>query len=169
MISTAALGVIAVVAGTIALVIHTRDVPAGRASGSASNAGAASSSLSRESERPRIASQSPHNACSSLTTTAGQAIDKVNTFVAAFNAGQATGPAEGPAVDALNNSATAVSNSFSDSLAQQLRDAFNAYIDAARGVANAIGTHAPSGEFNQRVNQLNDTRTKALSLCQGSQ
>ncbi len=168
MLAAAALGVITVVAGAIALIIHTRDVPAGRASGSASNAGAASSSLSRESERPRIASQSRHNACSSLATTASEAIDEVNAFVAAFNAGQATGPAEGPAVDALNNSATTVSNSLSDALSQQLRDAFNAYVDAARGVSNAIGTHASSGEFNQRVNQLNDTRTKALNLCQGS-
>jgi hypothetical protein len=167
-ITAAALGLVAVVASAVALVIHLEDVPAGRATGSGPNAGAASSSLSRGSERPRIASQSRHGACSSLATTAGEAIDKVNVFVAAFNAGQSTGPAEGPAVDALNNSAAAVSNGLSDSGSQQLRDAFNAYIDAARGVANAIGTHASSGEFNQRVNQLNDTRTKALNLCQGS-
>jgi hypothetical protein len=50
-------------------------------------------------------------------------------------------------------------------MSQQLRDSFNAYSDASRSVANAIGTHAPTGEFNKRVDQLNDTKTKALKLC----
>jgi hypothetical protein len=75
---------------------------------------------------------------------------------------------EGPAIDALNDSASQVSSSFSDALSQELKDAFNAYVDAAHGVANAIGTHAGTGEFNQRVDQLNDTKTKALKLCLGS-
>jgi hypothetical protein len=35
-------------------------------------------------------------------------------------------------------------------------------------VANAIGTHAATGEFNRRVDQLNDTKTKALKLCLSS-
>jgi len=106
--------------------------------------------------------------CDSLSNTAGDAIDKVNAFVSAFNAGRGTGPMEGPAIDALNNSATTVANSFSDALSQQMRDALNAYIDAARGVANAIGTHASISVFNQHVDQLNDTKTKALKLCMAS-
>lgn len=61
-----------------------------------------------------------------------------------------------------------MSNSFNDALSAQLKDAFNAYIDAAHGVANAIGTHAGTGEFNRRVDQLNDTKTKALKLCLAS-
>ncbi len=40
-----------------------------------------------------------------LATTSKDAIDKVNAFVGAFNAGRSTGPAEGPAIEALNNSA----------------------------------------------------------------
>ena len=106
--------------------------------------------------------------CDSLSNTAGDAIDKVNAFVSAFNAGRGTGPMEGPAIDALNNSATSVGNSFSDALSQDLKDAFNAYMDAARGVANAIGTHASISVFNQHVDQLNDTKTKALKLCMAS-
>jgi hypothetical protein len=53
-------------------------------------------------------------------------------------------------------------------MSSDLRDAFNAYVDAAHAVANAIGTHASTGEFNKRVDQLNDTKTKALKLCLGS-
>jgi len=41
-------------------------------------------------------------------------------------------------------------------------------VDAAHGVANAIGTHASTSEFNKRVDQLNDTKTKALKLCVAS-
>jgi hypothetical protein len=106
--------------------------------------------------------------CDTLATSAKDAIDRVNAYVSAFNAGGNTGQAEGPAIGALNDSATTVSNSFSDALSQQLRDAFNAYVDAARGVANAIGTHASISEFNRRVDQLNDTKTKALKLCLAS-
>jgi hypothetical protein len=46
-----------------------------------------------------------------------------------------------------------------------LRNALNAYVDAARGVANAISSHAPISEFNKQVDQLNDTKTKAVQLC----
>ena len=100
--------------------------------------------------------------------TGAAAIDKVNLFVGAFNAGRGTGPSEGPAIAALNNSASTVSSSFNDALSSQLKDALNAYVDAAHAVANAIGTHAGIGEFNKRVDQLNDTKTKALKLCLSS-
>jgi hypothetical protein len=50
-------------------------------------------------------------------------------------------------------------------MSQQIKDAFNAYIDAARAVANAIGTHAGTSEFNKRVDQLNDTKKNAVKLC----
>jgi hypothetical protein len=35
-------------------------------------------------------------------------------------------------------------------------------------VANAIATHVGSAEFNKRVDQMNDTRTKAAKLCVAS-
>jgi hypothetical protein len=107
-------------------------------------------------------------ACDSLATTSKDAIDKVNVFVGAFNAGRGTGPTEGPAIDALNNSASTVSNSFNDALSSQLKDAFNAYVDSAHDVANAIGTHAGTAEFNRRVDRLNKTKTAALKLCLAS-
>lgn len=128
-------------------------------------ASAATSSI-RESQRQRsLTIKAIRTSCDSLAATSKDAIDKVNAFVAAFNAGRNTGPTESPAVDALNNSALTVSGSISDMLSTQLRDAFNAYVDASRAVANAIGAHAPTVEFNRRVDQLNDTKTKALKLC----
>lgn len=143
--------------------------PAYRQSVSASVSASAATSSIRESQRQQsLTTRAVRTSCDSLATSSKDAIDKVNAFVEAYNAGRNTGPTEGPAIDALNNSASTVSNSVNDALSQQLKDAFNAYVDAAHGVANAIGTHASTSEFNRRVDQLNDTKTKALKLCVSS-
>jgi hypothetical protein len=145
---------------------NTSLAPAYRSSVSLSISASVATSSVRESQRQQsLTTKAIRTSCDSLAETSKDAIDKVNAFVAAFNAGRNTGPAEGPAIDALNNSASTTSSSVNDAMSQQLRDAFNAYVDASRSVANAIGTHAPTGEFNKRVDQLNDTKTKALKLC----
>ena len=147
----------------------TKVAPAYRQSVSASVSASSATSSIRESQRQQsLTTKAVRGSCDSLANTSSAAIDKVNAFVGAFNAGRNTGPTEGPAIDALNNSASTVSNSFSDALSSQLKDSFNAYIDAAHAVANAIGTHTSTGEFNKRVDQLNDTKTKALKLCLAS-
>jgi hypothetical protein len=147
----------------------TKVAPAYRQSVSASVSASSATSKVRESQRQQsLTTQAVRSSCDSLATSSKDAIDKVNDYVSAFNGGRNTGPTEGPAIGALNDSATTVSNSFSDALSQQLRDAFTAYVDAARGVANAIGIHASIPEFNKRVDLLNDTKTKALKLCLAS-
>jgi hypothetical protein len=147
----------------------TKVAPAYRQSVSASVSASSVTSRVHESQRQQsLTTRAVLTSCDALSTTASDAIDKVNAFVSAFNAGHSTGPMEGPAIDALNNSATSVGNSFSDALSQDLKDAFNAYMDAARGVANAIGTHASIAVFNQHVDQLNDTKTKALQACKAA-
>nr|WP_231639356.1 hypothetical protein [Mycobacterium sp. Marseille-P9652] len=147
----------------------TKVAPAYRQSVSASVSASSATSSIRESQRQQsLTTRAVRTSCDNLATTSKDAIDKVNAFVGAYNAGRNTGPTEGPAIDALNNSASTVSNSFSDALSQQLKDSFNAYIDAAHGVANAIGTHASTGEFNKRVDALNDAKTKAIKLCVAS-
>ncbi len=144
----------------------TKIAPAYRQSVSASVSASAATSSVRESQRQQsLTTRAVRTSCDSLATTSKDAIDKVNAFVGAYNAGGNTGPTEGPAIEALNNSASTVSSNFNDALSQQLKDAFNAYVDAAHAVANAIGTHASTSEFNRRVDQLNDTKTKALKLC----
>ncbi len=136
----------------------TKVAPAYRSSVSLSISASAATSSVRESQRQQsLTTKAIRTSCETLATTSKEAIDKVNEFVGAFNAGRSTGPAEGPAIEALN-----------EALSPEMRDAFNAYTDAARSVANAIGTHAPTGEFNRRVDQLNDTKTKALKLCMAS-
>jgi hypothetical protein len=173
-IAVAPMGLINVVAGCTtvtdgAATPNTNLAPAYRQSVSASvSASLATSSIRESQHQQSLTARAVRNSCESLAGTGKDAIDKVNDFVRAFNTGRSTGPTEGPAIDALNNSATAVTNSFSDALSQQLKDAFNAYADAARAVANAIGTHASTPEFNRRVDQLNDTKTKALKLCLAS-
>jgi hypothetical protein len=147
----------------------TQVAPAYRQSVSASASASSATSRVRESQRQQsLTTRAVRTSCDTLANSSKDAIDKVNIFVGAFNAGRGTGPTEGPAIEALNNSADTVSNSFNDALSQQLKDAFNTYVDAARGVANAIGTHAPTGEFNRRVDRLNDAKTKALKLCLAS-
>jgi cytoskeletal protein RodZ len=147
----------------------TKVAPAYRQSVSASVSASAATSSIRESQRQQsLTTRAVRTSCDSLATSSKDAIDKVNAFVEAYNAGRNTGPTEGPAIDALNNSASTVTNSVNDALSQQLKDAFNAYVDAAHGVADAIGTHASTSEFNRRVDQLNDTKTKALKLCVSS-
>ncbi len=144
----------------------TNVAPAYRSSVSASVSASSATSRVRESQRQQsLTTKAIRGSCDSLATTSKDAIDKVNTFVAAFNAGRNTGPTEGPAIEALTNSASAVAGSLNEALSAPLRDALNAYTDAARAVANAIGTHASTGEFNRRVDRLNDTKTKALKLC----
>ena len=180
LIPGAVLSIVAIVAGAIVLAIHAQDASAYEASVSSSAAASLSSSQSsassasaatsrfRESERLRVQkSQAVRSACDSMANTSKDAIDKVNVYVAASNQGQNTGPTEGPAIDALNNSASTVEGSLNDALAPQLRDAFKAYVDAARAQANAIATHVAYTEFNNRVNTLNDTKSKAIKLCQG--
>src|ERR1700678_1053811 len=147
----------------------TNVAPAYRQSVSASVSASVATSSIRESQRQQsLTTRAIRTSCESLAETSKAAIDKVNEFVGAYNAGRNTGPAEGPAIDALNNSASTVTSSFSDALSSQLRDALNAYVDGAHAVANAIGTHASTSEFNKRVDQLNDTKTKALKLCVAS-
>jgi hypothetical protein len=147
----------------------TKLAPAYRSSVSLSISASSVTSSVRESQRQQsLTTKAVRTSCEALATTSKDAIDKVNLFVGAFNAGRNTGPTEGPAIAALNDSATAVSGSLSDALSSQLRDALNAYADAARAVANGIGTHVPTGEFNRRVDQLNDTKTKAAKLCVAS-
>jgi hypothetical protein len=147
----------------------TKAAPAYRQSVSASVSASVATSSVRESQRQQsLTTKAVRTACDSLATTSKEAIDKVNVFVGAFNAGRGTGPTEGPAIDALNNSASTVSNSFNDALSSQLKDAFNAYVDSAHDVANAIGTHAGTAEFNRRVDRLNKTKTAALKLCLAS-
>jgi hypothetical protein len=144
----------------------TKVAPAYRQSVSASVSASSVTSSVRESQRQQsLTTKAVRTACATLITTSKNAIDKTNEFVQAFNSGRGTGPTEGPAIEALNDSATTVGNSFSDAMSQQIKDAFNAYIDAARAVANAIGTHAGTGEFNKRVDQLNDTKRNAVKLC----
>lgn len=140
----------------------TQLAPVYRSSVSASSV---TSSLKESQRQQSLTAKAVRNSCDSLAAASKDAIDKVNAFVATFNAGRNTGPAEGPAIAALNNSASMAADSLNDALSAQLQQAFQAFADAARAVANAIGTHAPTSEFNRRVDQLNDTKTDALKLC----
>ena len=147
--------------------VDAAEAPVYRASVSASIQESAASSSARESERQEsLTKEAIRSSCETLSTSSVDAITAVNDYVDAFNA---TAPdAEGkarPAIDALNNSADLVAGSVTDALVPELKDAMNAWVDAARTLANAIAGNYGPDEFNTAITQLNDTKTIALNLC----
>jgi hypothetical protein len=147
--------------------IDRADAPVYRASVSASAEESAASSSSRESQRQAsLTTQAIHSACEALSSSSVDAITAVNNYVEAFNNTAADVPAkEAPAIDALNHSADLVAGSVSDTLTPNLRDALNAWVDAARGLATAIAGNYGMDEFNAAISKVNDTKTTALNLC----
>ena len=53
----------------------------------------------------------------------------------------------------------------SDPLGPELSGALTRWVDAARAVASAIETDIGPSPFNDAINELNDSRTVALDLC----
>jgi len=138
-----------------------------RASVSASVEESAASSSSRESQRQAsLTTQAVHTSCEALSSSSVDAITAVNNYVDAFNQNAAGAAASaGPAVEALNHSADVVAGSLSDALQPELRDALNSWVDAARGVATAIGGNYGTDQFNDAITKLNDSKTDALNKC----
>ena len=147
--------------------VNRADAPVYRASVSASIEESAASSSSRESERQEsLTTQAIHSSCEALSSSSVDAITAVNNYVDAFNRNAADAAAKAPpAIDALNHSADLVARSVSDTLTPELRDALNAWVDAARGLASAIAGNYGPDEFNAAITKLNDTKTTALNLC----
>jgi hypothetical protein len=147
--------------------VDRADAPVYRASVSASIEESAASSSSRESERQEsLTTQAIHTSCEALSSSSVDAITAVNNYVDAFNQNAADAAAKAPpAIDGLNHSADLVARSVSDELAPNLRDALNAWVDAARGLATAIAGNYGADEFNTAITKLNDTKTTALNLC----
>jgi hypothetical protein len=110
--------------------------------------------------------QAVHSSCEALSSSSVDAITAVNDYVKAFNDNSSDAEAKkGPAADALNHSADSVAQSISDPLSQELKDAMNGWVDAARGVATAISGNYGPDEFNSAVSKLNDVKSHALDLC----
>jgi hypothetical protein len=147
--------------------VDRADAPVYRASVSASIEESAASSSTRESERQAsLTTQAIHSSCEALSSSSVDAITAVNNYVQAFNQTAADVPAKAaPAIDALNHSADLVAGNVSDTLSPNLRDALNAWVDAARGLATAIAGNYGTDEFNAAISKLNDTKTTALNLC----
>lgn len=147
--------------------VNATDAPVYKASVSASVEESAATSSSKEAERQRsMTTEAAHASCEALATSSVNSISAVNNYVQAFNASEPDAPSKaGPAVDSLNQSADSVAQTISDPLSPELRDALNAWVDAARDVANAIaGSYGPD-DFNAAVGKLNDVKTTAMDLC----
>ncbi len=147
--------------------VNAAEAPAFRTSMSVSVSESAASSSARESERQAsMTTQAMHDTCETLSTSSADAIDAVNSYVSAFNSGATdVSGTEGPAVDALNKSADAVAGGITDAIPDELKSAFQSWVDGAHRTAQAITAHAAPGDFNQTIQDLNDTRSNALSLC----
>lgn len=146
--------------------IDIADAPAYRASVTASVEESAATSSARESERQAsLTTEAVHTACEALSTSSAEGIDQLNVYVDSTNAGSDGIATEGPAAEALNRSADLVLAGINETLPPELRDALNAWVDAARATATAVLARVSAGEFNDAVTLLNDTRANALNLC----
>lgn len=146
--------------------VDTSVAPAYRASVSASVSASVATSSIRETQRQQsLTTQAVRGACGKFAETSSDAIDTVNKYVEAFNNGGDVSGTAGPAAEALNRSADAVSAAVNDSMSAELRDTFSSYADAARGVAGAISSKAPVSVYNVRKDQLNKVRDKGMQLC----
>ena len=147
--------------------VNATDAPVYKASVSASVEESAASSSARESERQAsMTTEAVHTSCEALSSSSVDSITAVNEYVKSFNDNAADAPSKaGPAIDSLNHSADLVAGSIGDPLPQDLKDALNGWVDAARGVANAIAGNYGPDEFNAAVTKLNDVKTHALDLC----
>ena len=145
----------------------SKDAPAYRSSVATSLSISAASSSERETSRQEsLTTQAMSTACNVLNQTAAAAVKAVNDYVGALNAKSPdTGSKEGPAIDALHNSADQVSNAINNSLPSPLSSALQAYADASRAVADAISRHASPDDFNKAVDKFNTTKTNAINQC----
>lgn len=143
------------------------DAPAYRTSMSVSSSQSVASSRARESERQAaMTTKAVHTTCETLSTTSADAIHAVNAYVGAFNAESAdTTSTQGPAIDALDQSADAVEKSIADIVPDEMKDAFMQWVDGARVTADAIRRKASPSEFNEIINDLNAARSDVLGLC----
>lgn len=147
--------------------VDVADAPAYRTSMSMSSSQAAASSSARESERQAsLTTQAMRNSCETLATTSADAIAAVNAYVDAYNGeGGTVASTEGPAIDALDQSAQAVESSLTDVIPPELRDALAGWVDGAYAAAAAIANQASPSEFNTVIKQINDARSTALRMC----
>ncbi len=144
----------------------TSAAPAYRSSVSASVSASEATSSIRETQRQQsMTTQAVRGACGRFASSSSDAVDTVNKYVEAFNSGGDISGTAGPAVEALNHSADEVAGAVNDKLSNELKDAFNTYVEAARGVANAISTKAPVSVYNARKDELNRAREKGIQLC----
>ena len=140
-----------------------------RASVSASVAASSVTSSIRESQRQvTLTKRAVHDACLSFAASAKEAIDKLNAYVDSLNRGASSAPTEGPAKDSLNHSADLVAGSMSDALSAELREALEAYVDAARAAARVVEPNPAPSVLNGAIDQLNDTMTKAKQSCRAA-
>ena len=146
---------------------NAADAQAYRTSMTMSSSAAAASSSARESQRQASATtQAVHATCETLSTTSADAIDAVNAYVDAYNTdGGDIAGTEGPAVDGLTQSAQAVESSITPAIPTDLAEAFQAWVDGAGATAKAITGKASAKQFNDLIDGLNESRTKALELC----
>jgi hypothetical protein len=144
-------------------IVNAGDAPLYRTSVALSLSQSAASSSERQAS---MTTQAIHTACETLSSTSSDAIDAVNEYVGAFNQGSGNiASTEGPAINALNQSADAVSGTITDAIPQRLKDAFASWINGARETSKAIANHAGPEDFNRTINRINDARSQALKLC----
>ncbi len=105
------------------------------------------------------------SACYALISTQGDAIDRVNDYVGAFNNGGDYQGRSQTAIDALNHSADVVSQSIGGDLSPELGKALQGWVAATKNMVAVISDNADTDSFNDAVHQLNDSKAVVVALC----
>ncbi|HEY7053321.1 MAG TPA: hypothetical protein VH496_14480 [Mycobacterium sp.] len=136
-----------------------------------SSSQSAASARERESTlQESLTAEAVADACNMLSSTSVDAVTAINAYVNAATSGNDTdvaGKAQA-AVETLNHAADSVSTTLGTELLPQMADSFRAWVEAARGVAKAIGERYAQPEFNAEVDKFNRANDNALDTCGGS-
>lgn len=140
----------------------TVDQPGAAAYRTSVSLSAAASASSSSSSASVAATEA---ACQTFVDTGKPAMQAVNAYVDAENAGGTDAAKLQAAVDALHNAADAVTKSATTVQSDTLKAALAGWSAAAQSLATAISTNASTSDFNAAVDSFNNAKSATETAC----
>lgn len=140
----------------------TVDQPGAAAYRTSVSLSAAASASSSSSSASVAATQA---ACQVFVDTGKPAMQAVNAYVDAENAGGTDAAKLQAAVDALHHAADSVTKSATTVQSDTLKAALAGWAAAAQTLATAISTNASTSDFNAAVDSFNEAKSSTETAC----
>ncbi|WP_131808861.1 MULTISPECIES: hypothetical protein [Mycolicibacterium] len=141
----------------------TVDEPGAAAFRTSVSLSAAASASSSSSSASVAATQA---ACQVFVDTGKPAMQAVNAYVDAENAGGTDAAKLQAAVDALHHAADAVTKAAPTVQSPALKTALGGWAGAAQTLATAISTNASTSDFNAAVDSFNEAKSATETACE---